>query len=65
MLGWRKLMAWFLVYLFVLYMSAFVQLEVPDNNMEMIKWVTGFFFGANALVHASRALGVTVTPKKG
>jgi hypothetical protein len=49
MLGWRKLSAWLLVYLLVLYMSAFAKFEIPTNNMELIKWVTGFFFGANAL----------------
>jgi hypothetical protein len=57
MLGWRKLGAWLLVFIFVVYMSAFVKLEIPKNNMELVMWVTGFFFGTNAVVHTARAVG--------
>ena len=56
MLGWRKLGAWALVFLFVAYMSAVVKTEIPANNGDLIKWVTAFFFGANALVHGARAI---------
>lgn len=52
-----------LVFLFVFYMSAIVKMEIPKNNMELIMWVTGFFFGANFGIHAARALGVTIKAK--
>ena len=49
MLGWRKLAAWFLVYVFVVVATLVVKMAIPPENGELIKWVTGFFFGANAL----------------
>ena len=55
-LGWRKLAAWGLVYLFVFYMSAIVKSEIPSTNAELVKWVTGFFFGANVLEHSADAV---------
>lgn len=61
MLGWRKLGAWFLVFMLVAYMSAIAKTDIPMNNMELIKWVTGFFFGANALKPLFE--NVSFTPK--
>lgn len=49
MLGWRKLSAWFLVYGFAVVATLVVKTEIQTNNMEMVKWVTGIFFGANAV----------------
>ncbi len=50
-LGWRKLLAWLLVCGFVMVASLGYRYEIPDNNADLIKWVTGFFFGSNAAVH--------------
>ena len=47
-LGWRKLAAWFLVFALAAAMS-WKGLEIKAINADLIKWVTGFFFGANAL----------------
>jgi hypothetical protein len=67
MLGWRKLGAWFLVFGFVFYMSAIAKMEIPQVNAELIKWVTGFFFGANALKPLAQGISVNwgTAPKKG
>lgn len=49
-MGWRKLSAWFAVFAFVAAFSFFAKAnEIPPNNADLIKWVTGFFFGANAI----------------
>lgn len=47
-LGWRKLGAWFLVFALVAALS-WKGIEIKAINADLIKWVTGFFFGANAL----------------
>lgn len=49
MLGWRKLGAWFLVYAFVVAATFYAKNAIPQSNADLIMWVTGFFFGANAL----------------
>lgn len=64
-LGWRKLGAWFLVFALGAYVSIDVVghnngADIPDNVLELIKWVTGFFFGANAIVHIAKEIGVKV-----
>lgn len=65
MLGWRKLSAWLLVF----GLSAVVSLklvaggavtDVPPNAVDLVKWVTGFFFGANAVEHLAGRLSVNV-----
>lgn len=64
-LGWRKLSAWFLVFALGAYVSIDVVghnggNDIPNNVLELIKWVTGFFFGANAIVHIAKEVGVKV-----
>lgn len=65
MLNWRKLAAWGLVFS----LSAFVAIklviscgasDIPNNVVELVKWVTGFFFGANAVEHISKRFDVQV-----
>jgi hypothetical protein len=61
-LGWRKLTAWALVYVFIV-TATFIAKDIGDNAVELMKWVTGFFFGANALEHFAGKIGVNVKPK--
>ena len=61
-LGWRKLSAWALVYIFVV-AATFFSKEIGENAFALMKWVTGFFFGANALEHFAGKIGVNVKPK--
>ena len=51
MIGWRKLAAWAAVYALVAVatLAYTVPREIPETNAEVIKWVTGFFFGTNAV----------------
>lgn len=58
-MGWRKLGAWALVFALCAYVT-FAKLDVPDNAVDMIKWVTAFFFGSNAFVHLAKNIGVKV-----
>ena len=60
-LGWRKLSAWFLVYAFVVAATVFSR-EIGDNSVELVKYVTGFFFASNALEHFAGK--ITVGTKK-
>lgn len=55
MLGWRKLGAWTLVFLFGA-AATFMKVEVSPIVSDMIKWVTAFFFGANAIKPAAQAV---------
>lgn len=63
MLGWRKLSAWGLIFALGAYVSivsvSHGGADVPDNVVEMIKWVTGFFFGANAVVHIAQNVKIS------
>jgi len=56
MMGYRKALGWFLVFLLVVYASVVAKLEIPTNNMELLKWVTLFFFGANTLKPAAHGV---------
>lgn len=59
-IGWRKLAGWSLVYLLVVYCSAVIRYEIPDANVELLKWVTLYFFGANALEHMKESFSVKI-----
>ena len=48
MFGWRKTTAWALVFVLVS-VSTYLKADVPSNAMELLKYVTGFFFGANVI----------------
>lgn len=68
MLGWRKLSAWILI--FALSAAVAIKLtfgcgavDIPVNVVDLIKWVTGFFFGANALEHLSKNVSVNLGGK--
>ena len=64
MLGWRKLSAWGFVFGLCAYATISVisagGTDLPSNVLEAIKWVTGFFFGSNAIVHVAESVGVKV-----
>ena len=47
MLGWRKLSAWFLVFVLIV-ASTLLSRDIPDNAADTLKWITMAFFGANA-----------------
>jgi len=61
MIGWRKLSAWLLVYTMAT-VATFMDIAIPDNNVDLIKWVTGFFFGTNALIHGVAAAKSVLKP---
>ena len=63
-LGWRKLLAWALVYAFVVAATLLAKVAIGDNAMELMKWVTAFFFGANALEHFADKFSVNLGPPK-
>ena len=63
-LGWRKLAAWALVYAFVVAATLWSKTLIGDNAMELLKWVTAFFFGANALEHFAGKMSVNLGPPK-
>lgn len=46
-LGWRKMSAWLLIFAYVCW-ATYKPVPIPDNAVEIIKWSSGFFFGANA-----------------
>ena len=60
MLGWRKLSAWSLIFVLSAVVSVKVVIagggDIPPNVVELVKWCTGFFFGANALEHGAKVL---------
>ena len=62
-LGWRKLSAWALVYVFVVVATLAFKFEIPAGNVGLVQWVTGFFFASNALEHFAGKIGVNVKPK--
>lgn len=63
MLGWRKLSAWGLVFIFVVAATFFAKNAIPAENAELLKWITAFFFGANAIEHFAGKFKVNVSPK--
>lgn len=63
-LGWRKLTAWGLI--FALCSAVAIKAvfagqanDLPAGVIDLIKWVTGFFFGANVLEHLSSKVTLT------
>ena len=63
-LGWRKLGAWALIYVFVVVASLGFKYTIPTENGELIKWCTLFFFSANALEHFAGKMSVNLGPPK-
>lgn len=61
MLGWRKLSAWALVFAFGA-AATFMKTPVDPIVSDMIKWVTAFFFGANAIKPAAQAVKAKLDP---
>jgi len=48
MFGWRKTTAWALVFALVAASTYFAK-DVQPNAMELLKYATAFFFGANVI----------------
>ncbi len=63
MLGWRKLGAWFLSYMLVVG-CVYGGVDIPANALKYMTWVTGFFFGANALKPLAQGIKVNLGPAK-
>lgn len=61
MIGWRKLVAWALVYVLVVF-ATYRGADVPVNAKELLTWATGFFFGANALKPLMQGVKVNLGP---
>ena len=59
MLGWRKLTAWGLVFAGT-YALLFLGKDMTPITADVIKWVTGFFFGANAIKAFAGVVSVNV-----
>ncbi len=54
--GWRKLSAWGLIFSLCAVVAikavfAGASVDIPPGVIDLIKWVTGFFFGANIVEH--------------
>ena len=49
-----------MVYAFVVAASLGFKYAIPEGNAELVKWVTAFFFGANALEHFAGKVGLKV-----
>ena len=67
-LGWRKLSAWLLVFALcavVAIKSVFAgaAIDIPAGVIDLIKWVTGFFFGANIVEHLAGKVQVVPNGK--
>lgn len=67
-LGWRKLSAWLLVFALcstVAIKSVFAgaAIDIPPGVIDLIKWVTGFFFGANIVEHLAGKVQVVPNGK--
>jgi hypothetical protein len=62
MLGWRKLTAWFLVYA-ATYATLWMGWDMTETTADVIKWTTGFFFGANALKPLAQNITIGPAPK--
>ena len=45
-LGWRKMSAWLLVFALVC-VATYNKYEIPANNVDLVKWVTAYFFVVN------------------
>lgn len=65
MVGWRKLSAWLLIFAVAAAVAINLTfkggaLDIPPNVVDLIKWVTAFFFGANALEHFTDKLDIKV-----
>lgn len=61
-IGWRKSVAWLLVFGLCVYATvdamstgAAPATDIPPNVVELMKWVTGFFFGSNVAEHFIRS----------
>ena len=63
MIGWRKTTAWALVFVLVA-ASTYLNTDVQPNAMELLKYATGFFFGANILKPLMKASGVNIGKAK-
>lgn len=63
MIGGRKLLAWILVFGLCAF-ATYTQKDIPAGAREILIFVTGFFFGANAVKPMMKNLNVSVGPKK-
>jgi len=59
MIGWRKTTAWALVFVLVA-VSTYFKRDVPINAMELLKYATGFFFGANVIKPLMKGSSVNI-----
>ena len=62
MIGWRKILAWVLVYALVV-AATWREVIIGDNGMNLIIWITGFFFGANSIEHMAEKFSINVGKK--
>ena len=62
MMGWRKISAWVLIYALVVF-ATWQKVSLPDNGLDLLIWITGFFFGANSLEHLAGKLSINVGQK--
>ena len=62
-IGWRKLGAWGLVFGLVAAATYFGR-DLSDNAVDLLKWVTLYFFGANAAEWLLKDISVQFGPKK-
>lgn len=63
MIGWRKIVAWALVYVLVAG-ATYLTRDVPPNAKELLIYATGFFFGANAIKPLAQGISVNIGKPK-
>jgi len=69
-LGWRKLSAWGLIFALCATVTikavfAGAAVDIPPGVIDMVKWVTLFFFGANVVEHIAPNLTIAAKNKDG
>lgn len=69
-LGWRKLSAWGLIFALCAVVAvkavfAGAAVDIPPGVIDLLKWVTGFFFGANLIEHLAPNLTLTAKNRDG
>lgn len=67
MIGWRKLSAWLMVFGLCAFVSVKTVLagggDIPAGVIDLVKWVTGFFFAGNAIENLAGKITVTTNGK--
>jgi len=67
MIGWRKLVAWGCLFALVV-VAVWVNKDITDNQLDLLKWATAFFFAGNVgehLLRGARRVGEQIATRNG